>query len=382
MTDTPPSSGQAPWFTQAPQPGFWPSEAGQPGYAAPRYGQPPGQKRGPGPGVPAPGGLPLRPLGVGEVLSGTFSLIRQNPAATMGLTASIVTTLSVVVIVIVVIADRTTGAVGVLALPVGLAFLALQLGGLAAAMGRSLLGRKLTIADAVRQSRAGWVLLATLLLAGMFLAFWLPLIIAAKGWGLLLTLPLTAWLVVMLSLTIPVVVLERRGPIAALGRSWHLILGSYWRVFGIYFLTYLITSMLSLVISFPLGFVGGLAGALGPGSGGMAPVAVAILVIGEIAIASLTTTIASGILVLVYADMRMRKEGMDLMLRQAAADRRLTGEEFASTGPTSAYTGGAGPGFGYQAGRYQTGYQGAGYQAGGYQGGEPAGGYPASPPVS
>ena len=380
MTDTPPSPGQAPWFPPAHQPGFWPSQAGQPGYAAPGYGQPSGPQRGPGPGVaPAPGGVPLRPLGVGEVLSGTFSLIRQNPAATMGLTASIVTTLSVVVVVIFVIASRATGAVGLLAVPVGLAFLALQLGGLAAAMGRSLLGRQLTMAEAVRQSRAGWVLLATLLLAGLFLAFWVPLIIAAKGWGLLLALPLTAWLGVMLSLTIPVVVLERRGPIAALGRSWHLILGSYWRVFGIYFLTYLITWVLSLVISFPLGLVTGLADALGPESGGMAPVAVTILVIGEIAIASLTTTIESGVLVLVYADMRMRKEGMDLMLRQAAADWQLTGEEFASTGLTSAYTGGAGPGLGYQAGGYPGGgYPGGGYPAGGYPGGE----YPAGPRVS
>jgi hypothetical protein len=412
MTDTPPTSGQTPWFPQAAQPPFWPSAAAQPGYAAsgygaprfgppgytapgytaPGYGQPLGQQRGWGPGVPpAPGGVPLRPLGVGDILSGAFSLIRQNPAATMGLTASIVTTVSVVMVAIFVIAGRTTAAVGLLAVPAGLAFLALQLGGLVAAMGRSLLGRKLTMAEAARRSRAGWVLLATLLLAGLFSAFWVPLIIAAKGWGLLLALPLTAWLGVMLSLTIPVIVLERRGPIAALGRSVHLIRGSYWRVLGIYFLTYLMTWVLSLVISLPLGFVGGLADALGPGGGGTPPVAVAILVIGEIAIASLVTTIDSGVLVLVYADMRMRKEGMDLVLRQAAADRQLTGEEFASTGLTSAYTGGAGPGFGFQA-SYQGGFQGgfqASYQGGetagdqgGGQGGEAAGGYPASPPVS
>ena len=341
---------------------------GQPGYAAS------GQQGGWAPAAAAaPGGVPLRPLGVGDILSGAFSLIRQNPAATMGLTASIATTLSVIILVIFVIAARTTGAVVLVAVPVGLAFLAVQLGGLAAAMGRGLLGRKLTITEAVRQSRAGWVLLATLMLAGLFLALWVPLIIVAKGWGLLLTLPLTGWLAVMLSVTIPVVVLERRGPAAALGRSWHLVLGSYWRVFGIYFLTYLITSVLSLVISFPLGFVSGLTGALSAGGGGTAPVIVAILVISEIAIASLTATIESGVLVLVYADMRMRKEGMDLVLRQAAAERQLTGEEFASSGLTSAYTGGADPGMAYQGGAYQ---------GGAYQGGGTAGGYPASPPPS
>ena len=326
-------------------------------------------------GPPAPGGVPLRPLGVSDILSGTFSLIRQNPAATMGLTAS--TALAVAMVAIVVIAARFTGAVVLLAVPVALAILALQLGGVAAAMGRSLLGPKLTIAEAVRQSRAGWVFLTTLMLAAMVLALWLPLIIAAKGWGLLLALPLTAWLAVMLSLTIPVVVLERRGPIAALGRSWRLVLGSWWRVAGIYFLAYLITWVLGLVISLPLEFVGGLTGALSAGSAGTARVTVAILVICEIAIASLTTTIDSGVVVLVYADMRMRKEGMDLVLQQAVQDRQLTGEEFASTGLTSAYTGGAGPGAGYQ-----SGYPGGGYPGGGYPGGGTAGGYPASPPVS
>jgi hypothetical protein len=408
MTDTPSPSGRTPWFQQAAQPGIWPPEAAQPedaapgyaapGYAAPGYGasgpgqragygqqagygqpgSPPGRQAGWGGGVSAaPSGVPLRPLGVGDILSGAFSLVRQNPAATMGLTALTVTTMSVITVVVLVIAAHTTSAVTLIVVPVGLALLALQLGGLAAAMGRSLLGRKLTIAEAVRQSRAGWVLLATLLLAGLFLAFWVPLLAAAKGWGLLLTLPLTAWLAVMLSLTIPVVVLERRGPIAALGRSWRLVLGSYWRTLGIYLLTYLIATVLSLVISFPIGLVDGLAGALSGSGTGTARVTVAILVVIDIAISSLIATIESGVLVLVYADMRMRKEGMDLVLLHAAADRRLTGDEFASSGPTSAYTGGADPRMGYRAGEHA----GGGYHGGGYHGGGTAGGYPASPPA-
>ena len=68
-----------------------------PGY--PRYGQ-----SGYGPSLPPvgggwaapapmPGGVPLRPLGVGEILSGAFTLIRRNPMATLGL-AAIIETLS------------------------------------------------------------------------------------------------------------------------------------------------------------------------------------------------------------------------------------------------------------------------------------------------
>src|SRR6185437_13413729 len=43
--------------------------------------------------APMPGGVPLRPLGVGEILSGAFTLIRRNPMATLGL-AAIIETLS------------------------------------------------------------------------------------------------------------------------------------------------------------------------------------------------------------------------------------------------------------------------------------------------
>ena len=34
-----------------------------------------------------PGGVPLRPLTVGDILSGAFTLIRRNPVATLGLAA-------------------------------------------------------------------------------------------------------------------------------------------------------------------------------------------------------------------------------------------------------------------------------------------------------
>jgi hypothetical protein len=211
-------------------------------------------------------------------------------------------------------------------------------------MGRGLLGSKLHIADAISLSRTGWVLLTIVVLALGAAVIWVPLIALLKGWGVVPALLLTAWLAVMTSLAVPVVVLERRGPFAAIGRSWRLILSSYWRVFGIYFLTYLMTSTISFVINLPLGFASGLIGGVGPGSEATASVVVVIYAIGEIVIVSLTGTIQIGALVLVYADMRMRKEGMDLVLQHAALNQRLTGEEFAASGYSSAYTGGAAPG--------------------------------------
>ncbi len=346
-----------PWPQGGPQGGAWQGGAWQGGGNAGRW---------PGANAPVPGGVPLRPLAVGDILSGSFTLIRQNPAATLGLTASVVAVMAAALAIIFVIAANTGGAVALLAVPLVLAGFAVQVGGLAAAQGRGLLGMKIGIADAIRRSRAGWVLLTIVVLAMATAIIWVPLIALLKGWGVIPALLLTAWLAVMTSLAIPVVVLERRGPFAAIGRSWRLILRSYWRVFGIYFLMYLLVWAISAVISLPLGFASGLISGIGSASRASVSVAVVIYAIGEIVIVSLTATIEMSVIVLVYVDMRMRKEGMDLVLRQATQERRLTGDEFASTGFTSAYTGGA-----YTGGAYTGGaFPGGAFPGGGHPGGQ------------
>ena len=317
--------------------------AGQPWQGQPWQGQPWQQRQSAyaqaAPAL-APGAVPLRPLGVGEILSGSFTLIRQNPSATLGLTASAMTALGVSLVIIFFVATHAA-AVAVLAAPLVLLFSGVQFGALVAAMGRSFLGHKVTIRNALRWSRPGWVILTALMLATLFVGGWALLIIALKGWGAVVALLLTAWLAVMLSLTIPAVVLEGRRPFAAIGRSWRLVLGSYWRVFGIYLLTYLIMWMLSFIVSLPLIAIGGLVGITGADGRTTLTLAFAAQAIGEIVIASLALTIETGVVVLVYADMRMRKEGMDLVLQQAAQNHQLTGNDFAATGLSSAYTGGA-----------------------------------------
>jgi hypothetical protein len=327
--------------------GDWPPGRGYPG-GYPQYGYPAygyqgygSAAYGPGAGTLDPGGVPLRPLGVGDIISGSFTLIRQNPAATLGLTALVVAALATAVFVVFLIAASTTGTVMLVTLPLAAAGFALQTGGLTAALGRGVLGRQLRMAEAMRLARTGWVLLTFLVLLLAAAVIWGPLVGLMKGWGVIPALLLTAWLAVMVSLAVPVVVLESRGPFAAIGRSWRLVRGSYWRLFGIYLLMYLLTWAIGFVLDLPLLFASGLVGGLGPGSKATLSVAAVIYAIGEIVIFSLTATIDLGVIVLVYADMRMRKEGMDLVLRQAAMGRPLSGDEFAASWFTSAYTGGA-----------------------------------------
>jgi hypothetical protein len=332
----------SPWaeYGQPEQSPVAPSGGGWPGASVPV----------PGGRTPAPGGIPLRPLGLSDILNGSFTLIRHNPGATLGLTVSVVTTLAVSVWLIVLTAVHTASTLALVAIPLALGLVGLELGGLTVAMGQGMLGRQVSLLESVRQARAGWVAVALLLFVLMLTGLWTALIALLRGWGVIPGLVLTAWLTVMLSLTIPVVVLERRGPIAAAGRSWRLIWGSYWRVFGTYLLIYVIASTISFAINLPLGFASGLVGGLGSGGRTTVSLAVIIYSVGEIAIVSLIAAIEAGVVVLVYADMRMRKEGMDLVLQQSAQNHRLTGDEFAATRLSGAYSGawyhgasGAGP---------------------------------------
>ncbi|MGH3164953.1 MAG: glycerophosphoryl diester phosphodiesterase membrane domain-containing protein, partial [Trebonia sp.] len=122
-----------------------------------------------------------------------------------------------------------------------------------------------------------------------------------------------------------VVVLERAGPVKAMGRSWRLVRGSSWRVFGITLLTEVIVGIASSMIRVPFSFAGGVSsffGGLGVGGTGhpAAPSLVATVssAVGTIVSDAVTAPLLAGVLVLLYTDLRMRREGMDIALQAAA----------------------------------------------------------------
>lgn len=55
--------------------------------------------------------------------------------------------------------------------------------------------------------------------------------------------------IVRLSLAVPAIVLERRGPIESLRRSWELVRGSTWRTFGILLLASVVISVIGGLVS-------------------------------------------------------------------------------------------------------------------------------------
>ena len=361
----PPGYGQPPLYGQPPPYGY-----GQPG-----YGRPP---------APAPGGLPLRPLGVGDILSGAFTLIRRNPVATLGFAAIVQTLYGLASALIsyqelsaahqlsVSISSQPTDTQAVRALGhfaaafapyAGLqivllfVFQAVLTGMLTGALGHGLLGHNVTIGEAWRIARLPAVIGVSLLVPLIGIAIWVPVAIVVIVLlianltavavviaivGFLAALVVSIWVSIRLTLAVPAVVLEGAGPVDALRRSWQLVQGSWWRVFGITLLAGIVVAFIGFILELPFNIVGSLAGGgsgfptmFNAGSGAAvtaAPTAlgVAIGAIGSIIAATCTRPISAGVTVLLYTDMRIRKEGLDLALNQAAQTRALSGDEFMS----------------------------------------------------
>jgi hypothetical protein len=108
--------------------------------------------------------------------------------------------------------------------------------------------------------------------------------------------------------TFAAIVAERAGPFGAMGRSWELTRGHWWRVFG----TLVVVGLISLVLY--LAVVGGLGGAIATNDD-----------MSEFTYATLTTALTvilfailyplvASIVTVIYYDLRVRNEGFDLHL--------------------------------------------------------------------
>jgi hypothetical protein len=346
------------------QPTGWQAPAWQtpPGWGQPGRGQPGwGQPR---PSEPKPGVVPLRPLGLGELLDGAVTLIRRYPRPVLGLSAvlAIITTVLNVTLAVTVFkplikydlstldnggtasSDQVDGLLGgeifgfLGTSLVATLVTAILTGVITVIAGRGVLGEPITLREAwavVRSALArliGLALLTTLLvyaslMAGIVLAI---IFVAALGpVGLLLALPvgaggvcLAAYLYCRLAVAPCAVVLERAGIRTSLRRSSILVRGSWWRVFGVLLLAAIVASVVGNVIQGPF-IIFGIAPSFFSG-GGLAGEATRLLVLSYIGAGIAQTVIApftAGVRALLYVDRRMRAEGLDVALNAAAAQR-------------------------------------------------------------
>jgi hypothetical protein len=387
------------------QPGGYPPQGpGQPGYGPPRGpGQPPAYPWQSRPQAPKPGVIPLRPLGVGELLDGAFTSIRRNPRATLGIAALLLTASAVITTTLSLILVHYVGSVtlptpgeqlttaqatrlltrlGEVLAPTAAVSLVLAFivdtvltGLLTVVIGRSVLGHKITAGEAWRIARPrmaaliGVTLLIPLILIGIWAVYVIVLVILAVAHapgaligalaavGAIAGIVLTIWFVIMFRMAGQAVVLEREGPGRALGRSWRLVRGSFWRVFGITLLAGLIVVITAGVLQIPFSLFAAMAGggnSLLPSTGGNVA-GILISAVGGVVAGAVARPISAGVAVLLYVDLRMRREGLDLVLQTAAAEGSpMSGDEFASlwrpgaragTAPQAGQGAGAGQGF-------------------------------------
>jgi hypothetical protein len=291
----------------------------------------------------------LRPLGVGDVLDRTFTVYRSKPLVFIGLSAIWYLLLVLVFIVLAVaifagalaafarqattpspdlIAGAAAGIIGFVIVAVIVAILAFsaQSASLVYAASRRYLAKDPAIGESFR---AGLSASARLFFAGLLVFFaivglWAVLLILAAltnqgvafAVAVLAAVVATAYLACSWLVAPVVVVIEKMGPISALGRAWRLSSGHRSRIFGIQILLFILNLVLSLLIG---GIFGGLAaaGAEGgaPGQLGVTSVVQSLVNLASTIIWAPVEWIAFTVL---YYDLRVRKEAFDLQLAAEA----------------------------------------------------------------
>lgn len=364
-----------------------PLEAGapaRPAYGA--YGTPPaGQAAPSGSGIPyanpyadpqgffvapKPGIIPLRPLGVGDIISGAFESLRANPKAmfipallTMTVIGAINAAGSYVMWVssLDILLTSSTGQPTTPEeideqLPSLLLGLASELGSLVVTLlattvltgllimtvSRSALGRVVSAGEVWSRVKGRvWALIGQSILVGLISFTTIALLGGPTAVALVgivnTTSSLPSWLAVLVILFVIAVailmialslvfmvrftcassalILEDIGIIESLKRSWGLSRGSFWRVLGTLLLAGLITGTALGLLSLPISFLTSTSPIVGEGA---LPLMAAIQSFLSALLQAIVLPFSAAVSALIYIDLRMRNEGLDVELRRAA----------------------------------------------------------------
>ncbi|WP_045729758.1 glycerophosphoryl diester phosphodiesterase membrane domain-containing protein [Pseudarthrobacter chlorophenolicus] len=295
----------------------------------------------------------------GEILDGSFQAIRRNPKAMLG-AALLAQSLSAILAAVVTAVSATSagsieawvegaspadlagmgfgfaGAILVVSI-LTLVISAVLQGAMVVPVARSILNRPTGFRQmwALAKSRAGALIgLAALLVAAVLFAFLVfggvaVALIAGtdRAAGALFLIPLVpafiavfAWIAIKVMVAPAAVVIEEVGPIAALRRSWQLTRGNWWRIFGMTLVVSLLVGVISQVVMIPvslltsfLGTVVSPHGGSGQDAGMAVAVGIATAVLGAL-VGALGYAFQTSVMSLLYMDLRMRKDGLDLTL--------------------------------------------------------------------
>ncbi|HWH28364.1 MAG TPA: hypothetical protein VNU26_05280 [Mycobacteriales bacterium] len=300
--------------------------------------------------------MPLRPLGLGELLDGAVAMVRRYPRPTLGLSAGIalVTTLLNVPFLIAYLdsplldpaatapgsdvdvageigaLSGTLGAYGLLSLLAGVVLA----GVITAVVGKGVLGQPMSLGQAWSAVRpqllrlVGLAVVVLLAVWGLFvgsIAVAVGLAAAAGPATLLLGIPLVIagtclaiHVYVRWALAPSVMVLERARVLPSMRRSAVLVKGDWWRVFGILLLVVLITTFVSAILQMPFEAQSLFAEFNGEPVE-VEPLDIVLSSVGQALSMTVVSPFAAAVSALLYVDRRMRAEGLDVSLAAAAA---------------------------------------------------------------
>jgi hypothetical protein len=313
--------------------------------------------------------VPLRPLALGDLLDGAVQTMRQNPRVMLGLSAAVMAVAAVISTVFIFVglpnvastlesadsqlrADEVASLVGggvmaflVPAVLQGLATIVLT-GILIVAVSQAVLGRRPSVGEVWQRARPRILALVGIsLLSGLVLVLVVAvpivpgvLLLAAHqdvagglglALGVLAAIVLAVLVYVRLAFAAPALLLERLGVVPALRRSWRLVAGSWWRTFGILLLGAIIAGAINGLVQLPFSLVGNVVGAVvGSDSGSVGDVttgmqvALVITNVGSVVASTVTAPFTAALTALLYIDLRIRREGLDVALARAAAQER------------------------------------------------------------
>jgi hypothetical protein len=360
------------------------SPYGQPPYGQSPYGQPPGQQPYGQPryvAPPKPGIVPLRPLMFGEILDGSFQTIRRNAKAMLGASLLAQSLAAIVTAVMTALTATSAGSIEAWlenASPadlasLGLGFLAAVLlvvvltlflsavlqGAMVVPVARSILNRRTGFRQMWVLSRSRtWALirLAALMMVAGLLAFLVPAVLAfvvissRERVAALLLVPMVpafialfVWIYTKLMVAPAAVVIEELGALDGLRRSWALTRANWWRIFGITVVVTLLVGIIGQVVMIPVSLLPTLLGGfISPHGGSEQDIAVAVAmgvvtaVLGAL-IGAVGYAFQTSVMALLYMDLRMRKDGLDIallhLLETGADPDGIPGRGSAAAGP-------------------------------------------------
>jgi hypothetical protein len=296
-----------------------------------------------------PGIVPLRPLGLGDILDGAVKAVRFNPKSMVGLSAVVLALVLVPSALLGVGVDHLSAPIfdtlgpewqGFRGYPAALlqgltTYLATTIlsGLLIYVLGQAVLGRKPDIEQTWRNTRGRIPTL--LLLMALALMYGLLCFVLLIGPGVLLVLNsnigagtgllflgLLGLIVVSLvfstkiSMAAPAIVLEGHGFRAGLRRSFSLTRGSaFWRILGISLLAGLIASFAQALLGFPFTIVSFVVTVvMGPENESTQIVLTLLSHLSGLLTGAVTTPFAAAVTGLLYIDRRMRLEALDVVL--------------------------------------------------------------------